>query len=52
LGQGAAQKVVLGDMFMALFNSHVHPTSSPGAPTAPTTMPMTPGMLSSVTKTA
>jgi hypothetical protein len=27
LGEGATERVVLGDAFMALFNSHQHPTS-------------------------
>lgn len=45
LGAGASEKVVLGDTFMSLFNSHVH-IGNLGAPTSPPTAPMTPTHLS------
>lgn len=40
LGSGASEKVVLGDSFMTLFNSHTHTTL--GIPTTPPNVPMTP----------
>jgi hypothetical protein len=45
LGAGASEKVVLGDTFMSLFNSHTH-IGNMGAPTSPPTAPMTPTHLS------
>ena len=49
LGSSAAQSVILGEAFMALFNAHVH---TPGIPvTSPPVTPMTPAMFSQVTKT-
>jgi hypothetical protein len=45
LGAGASEKVVLGDTFMSLFNSHTH-VGNMGAPTSPPTAPMTPTHLS------
>jgi hypothetical protein len=45
LGKGATEKVILGDKFMTLFNSHTH-TGNLGAPTSPPIKPMTPGELS------
>lgn len=41
LGKGAAEKLVLGDSFMALYNSHTH-IGNFGAPTSPPVAPMTP----------
>lgn len=41
LGKGASEKLVLGNAFMALYNSHTH-IGNMGAPTAPPTVPMTP----------
>jgi uncharacterized protein involved in type VI secretion and phage assembly len=52
LGNAASQKLVLGDLFMTLFNAHVHTSSVPGSPTSPPVTPMTPTMLSSVAKAA
>ena len=49
LGKNAAQKAVLGDALMSLFNSHTHPTGV--GPSGPPTQPMTPQHLSNVTKT-
>jgi hypothetical protein len=45
LGKGATEKLVLGNKFMSLFNSHTH-TGNLGAPTSPPIKPMTPGELS------
>jgi hypothetical protein len=45
LGKGATEKVILGDTFMSLFNSHTH-VGNMGAPTSPPTAPMTPTHLS------
>jgi uncharacterized protein involved in type VI secretion and phage assembly len=45
LGKGATEDVVLGNSFMALFNSHVH-IGNLGAPTTPSVTPMTPTQLS------
>jgi hypothetical protein len=41
LGAGAAEKLVLGDSFLSLFNSHTH-LGNMGAPTSPPIQPMTP----------
>ena len=41
LGKGAAEKLVLGDTFMSLFNAHTH-VGNLGAPTSPPVVPMTP----------
>jgi hypothetical protein len=41
LGAGAAEKLVLGDSFLKLFNQHTHIGNS-GAPTSPPIQPMTP----------
>jgi uncharacterized protein involved in type VI secretion and phage assembly len=50
LGSAATQPLVLGTAFMALFNAHVH---TPGLPvTSPPVTPMTPAMLSLVSKTS
>lgn len=51
-GAGASQPVVLGTAFMALFNAHVHTSTAPGAPTSPPVTPMTPAVLSQITKTS
>ena len=52
LGSPATQSLVLGDMFMTLFNLHVHTATTMGGPTTPPISPMTPAMLSQTTKTA
>lgn len=49
LGQNASEKLVLGDTFMQLFNSHTHPTGV--GPSGPPVQPMTPQQLSRVSKT-
>lgn len=41
LGQGATEKLVLGDSFLSLFNQHQH-IGNLGAPTSPPIVPMTP----------
>ena len=41
LGAGAVEKLVLGDSFLSLFNTHTH-VGNLGYPTAPPTVPMTP----------
>ena len=45
LGAGAKEKVVLGNTFMAFFNSHTH-IGNLGVPTSPPIMPMTTSQLS------
>lgn len=45
LGKGATEKVILGNKFMTLFNSHTH-VGNLGAPTGPPISPMTPTHLS------
>lgn len=45
LGQGANEKLVLGDSFMKFFNTHTH-IANLGAPTSPPIQPMTPLYLS------
>jgi uncharacterized protein involved in type VI secretion and phage assembly len=44
LGEGAQEKVVLGDAFMQLFNQHVHPTGV--GPSGPPSSPMATSHLS------
>lgn len=41
LGEGAAEKLVLGDTFLTFFNTHTH-IGNLGAPTSPPTIPMQP----------
>jgi hypothetical protein len=43
LGKGAAEKLVLGDAFMSLFNQHTH-VGNFGVPTSPPMVPMTPAL--------
>lgn len=45
LGEGATEKLVLGDAFMQLFNTHTHPTGV--GPSGPPASPMMPSHLSS-----
>jgi hypothetical protein len=49
LGENAGQKLVLGDAFKALFNSHIHPTGVGNS--GPPTQPMGPSHLSGVAST-
>ena len=50
-GAGAVQPLVLGTLFMTLFNVHTHTTTAPGTPTSPPLTPMTPAQLSTIAKT-
>ena len=49
LGDGAREKVVLGDSFKTFFNRHTHP--SPAGPTSSPAEPMTDAVLSRNVKT-
>jgi phage baseplate assembly protein V len=51
-GQAATQSLILGELFMALFNAHVHPCTAPGVPSLPPVTLMTPAMLSKISKTS
>jgi len=44
IGEGATEKIVLGNAFMSYFNGHVHATGV--GPSAPPTVPMADGQLS------
>jgi len=51
LGSTASHPIVLGDMFVTMFNTHVHPTAV--GPSGPPTPPLVPSaVLSQVTKTS
>ena len=52
LGPSASQSLIFGEAFMTLFNAHVHTSSIPGTPTSPPVTPMTPAVLSTISKTA
>ena len=41
LGAGAVERLLLGDTFLTLFNSHTH-IGNMGLPTSPPVIPMTP----------
>ena len=47
----AAQQVIKGNTFQALFNAHTHTTTVPGLPTSPPVVPLTGSELSQVSKT-
>jgi uncharacterized protein involved in type VI secretion and phage assembly len=49
-GEGASQSVLLGDIFLSLFNAHFH--GSAVGPTTPPTVPLTPAVLSQIVKTS
>lgn len=51
LGDGAAMSLVLGEAFMAAFNAHTHNCTAPGTPSGPPVPPLTPAVLSKVSKT-
>ena len=51
LGEMAAQQVIKGNTFQALFNAHTHTTTVPGLPTSPPIVPLTGTELSQVSKT-
>lgn len=49
LGVGAVHALIKGDIFQALFDSHIHAT--PSGPSSPPLVPATPSVLSVVSKT-
>ena len=51
LGEGAAMSLVLGEAFMTAFNTHTHNCTAPGTPSGPPVPPLTPAVLSKVSKT-
>jgi uncharacterized protein involved in type VI secretion and phage assembly len=51
-GDAATQSLVLGQLFMTLFNAHVHTCTAPGSPSSPPVTPMTPAVLSKTSKTS
>jgi len=51
LGDGAAMSLVLGEAFMTAFNAHTHNCTAPGTPSGPPVPPLTPAVLSKVSKT-
>jgi uncharacterized protein involved in type VI secretion and phage assembly len=52
LGPGASQSLVLGELFTTFFNTHTHLCTAPATPSSPPVVPMTPALLSVITKTA
>lgn len=52
IGSGTLEKIINGETFQTLFNSHTHVSGSPGNPTAPPTQPMGVTHLSLVVKGA
>jgi phage baseplate assembly protein V len=50
LGDSAAEAVVKGDAFKALYDAHTHVGSAPGSPTSPPSVPMGPAQLSTIAK--
>jgi len=51
-GDSATQSLVLGEALMAAYNAHTHNCTAPGSPSGPPLSPMTPAVLSQVSKTA
>lgn len=51
-GDAASQSLVLGEALMAAYNAHTHNCTAPGAPSGPPLSPMTPAVLSQVSKTS
>ncbi len=51
-GDAATQSLVLGEALMAAYNAHTHNCTAPGSPSGPPLSPMTPAVLSQVSKTA
>jgi uncharacterized protein involved in type VI secretion and phage assembly len=51
-GDAASQSLVLGEALMAAYNAHTHNCTAPGFPSGPPLSPMTPAVLSQVSKTA
>jgi hypothetical protein len=52
VGTGAAEPLIKGQSFMALFNAHTHNCTAPGAPSGPPLAPLTPAMMTVATKGA
>ena len=51
LGQAAAASLILGEPFMTLFNTHTHLCTLPATPSGFPVPPMTPALLSLISKT-
>lgn len=51
-GNAASQSLVLGELFMAAFNTHTHNCTAPGTPSGPPVPPLTPAVLSKISKTS
>lgn len=51
-GDAATQSLVLGEIFMAAFNTHTHNCTAPGTPSGPPVPPLTPAVLSKISKTS
>ncbi|TRD16108.1 phage baseplate assembly protein V [Palleronia caenipelagi] len=49
LGTGSAEPLIKGHSFMAVFNSHTHNCTAPGAPSGPPLSPLTPGVMTTAT---
>jgi len=45
VGGAGGEPLVKGQTFLALFNSHTHPCTAPGAPSGPPIVPLTPAAL-------
>ena len=52
LGAAAAEALLKGPQFLALFNTHVHTCTAPATPSTPPVPPVPPTVLSTVTMTA
>jgi uncharacterized protein involved in type VI secretion and phage assembly len=50
-GAAASHQLLLGDIFLPLFNAHTHNCTALGAPTGPPIPPLLPTVLSTVSKT-
>jgi len=50
-GTAAPHQLVLGDVLLPLFNAHTHICTLPGAPSGPPVPPLTPAVLSLISKT-
>jgi uncharacterized protein involved in type VI secretion and phage assembly len=51
-GDAAVQSLVLGEAFLAAFNTHTHNCTAPGTPSGPPVPPLTPAVLSKTSKTS
>jgi uncharacterized protein involved in type VI secretion and phage assembly len=52
LGPGASQSLILGELFSVFFNTHTHLCTLPATPSSPPVVPMTPALLSLISKTS